>query len=83
MLRGWCWYVLGYGMDLVQEVMDVEFMGVSEGGEVWVGALCVKVWAVSRGGGCGWLAVWALFHLWCYCFFWCVFSMLLLMDCLA
>ena len=43
MLRGWCWYVLGYGMDLVQKVMDVEFMGVSEGGEVGVGALCVKV----------------------------------------
>ena len=39
----WCWYILGYGMDLVQEVMDVEFMGVSESGEVWVGALCVKV----------------------------------------
>ena len=44
--------------------MDVELMGVSEGGEVGVGALCVKVCAVSRRGGCVWLAVWALFHLW-------------------
>ena len=43
--------------------MYIEFMGVSEGGEVGVGALCVKVCAVSRGGGCVWLAVRAFFHL--------------------
>ena len=85
MLGVWCWYILGYCMYLIEKVMYVYFVGMTEGGEVWVGALCMKVCAVSRGRGCVWLAVRALFNLCCYrcCCLWCVFAVVLVMDFIA
>ena len=52
-----------------------------EGGEVWVGALCLKVCAVSRGGGCVRMAVRELFHFYCDCCWWCVFAVGVVVDC--
>ena len=34
----WCWYIIGYGMYLIEDLVYVEFMGVSESGEKGVGA---------------------------------------------
>ena len=32
MLGVWCWYVFSYGMDLVEDVMYVYFVGMSDRG---------------------------------------------------